>query len=129
MDRYLVDSSLTDEEQKVLKMKNVEDYIGDLQRTQLDPLQKSRLVKYMKRLQPLFNTLTRFQGAIDSFAQADPYGVLSLVWGSVRMVLIVGIDVSNLLDDLVSFFSQIDDKVGRLTGKSEPPHTLLPTRV
>ena len=60
--------------------------MGNLESVELSHLQKSRLKKYLERLRPLFDHLERFGKAIDVLSQSDPHGVLSLVWGSIRIV-------------------------------------------
>ena len=91
IDRYLVDSSLTAEEQKALRLRSLDDFLSDLQNVDLSQIQRSRVQKYMTKLRPVLITIDRFGKAIDVFANADPHGVLGLVWGSIRMVLVVSI--------------------------------------
>lgn len=51
---------------------------------------KDRTVpKLLDRLEPFFGRLRTFSGALDTFAQA--HDVLCLLWGSLRIVLEVGI--------------------------------------
>ncbi len=89
VDRYLVDSSLTAEEQKTLRLNSLDEFLSDLTNVDLSQLQKSRVQKYMTKVRPVLMTLDRFGKAIDVITNADPYGILNLVWGSIRMVIVV----------------------------------------
>lgn len=115
MDRYSQDNGLTVEEQKILRVKSPTDFSSDLRTVEMTHLQRSRIQKAMNKLQGFLDLFTRFEQAIESFANADPWGVLSLLWGSVRMCLIVLKDFSELYEVLVEFFIKIQDDVGRLT--------------
>jgi hypothetical protein len=45
--------------------------------------------RWAARLQPLIDWLERFGPALDVFANADHYGILALVWGSLRVLIVV----------------------------------------
>ncbi|KAI9800943.1 MAG: hypothetical protein M1833_003080 [Piccolia ochrophora] len=109
-----MDSSLTAEEQKVIRLYRLDDFVGDLQNVGLSQMQKSRVQKYMTKLQPVLRSLDRFGKAFDVFSNADPFGALSLIWGSIRMVLVVGSDLASFCDDVVTFFEELSDIIGRL---------------
>lgn len=87
--RELSSPDLSDEERCFLKFSTADDVVSELQRLDAEQADSSRGRQYLQRLQPLTRFLEKFGQALDLFAQADAHGVLSLVWGSLRVVLVV----------------------------------------
>ena len=90
-DRVLLDPTLSKEEKAWLESMSVEKVINEIKELDSQYAQASNSRKIMKAINPLLEGLQRFAPAMDVFSNADPNGVLSLVWGSLRMILVVGI--------------------------------------
>lgn len=87
---FLDDPSLSEEERVSLHSCSEEKVRTDLAAL-VDPnLDRSKLRRCMQSMEPLFSGLERFGKAVDVFGNAERLGILSLCWGSVRMVLVVG---------------------------------------
>lgn len=115
VDRYGQDNNLTTAEQQVLRLSSPTAFLTDLQAVDLTQLQRSRIRKGLEKLQPLFECLGRFEKAIDVFANADSFGVLALVWGSMRMCLVVLKDFVELYEIVIAFLLSMEDDISRLT--------------
>lgn len=115
VDRYAQDNDLTVDEQKVLHLSSPTAFMSDLQVVDMTHLQRSRIRKGLEKLQPLFDNLGRFEKAFDVLAGMDTFGVLNLVWGSMRMCLVVVRDFSELYEVLIEFLLSTKDDVSRLT--------------
>lgn len=134
VEQYRSDPTLTEEERLLLKDASLDDYVDDLKFIGVSDVEKGIVRKCIAKLHPLLHTLERFRGALDAFANGDPHGILALVWGSVRIVLVVSQNKNNWLieawyantlqiakesealqEDLISFFKDIDNILGRLT--------------
>jgi hypothetical protein len=89
VEKWKSDSTLTEEERLLLRNASFDDYIDDLKFVGISEAEKSIIKRCISKLQPLVHTLERFRGALDVFSNVDPHGVLALLWGSVRIVLVV----------------------------------------
>lgn len=65
-------------------------------------------------MQPLIDWLARFGSALDVFANVDPHGVLSLVWGSLKVLMVLAKDFQQWFEDVVVFLEQIPAVFHRL---------------
>lgn len=63
--------------------------IGELRAWEYTHADQSGLRKCATFLNPLFRGLERCGSAVDVFSNAEPTGILSLLWGSVRLILVV----------------------------------------
>ena len=88
-DRLLTDPDLTMDEQDSLRSCAVANIITELLSLEAQHAQGSKARFYLRRLRDFLGPLTRFGPALDVLANADSHGLLSLVWGSMRIVLLV----------------------------------------
>ena len=107
-DEYFASPDLTDEERQKLSMSTSSDVFEDLQSLQTKHAHESKSRIASHRLDKVFSGLKKFGNALDVFANADPHGVLPLVWGSLRIVLDVGLlVVCSLLVSVSSHYCQL----------------------
>jgi len=85
----LADPSLSTDERAILTSCSPQDVLSDIHSMEHRHTSSSRTRKYANQLQPFLQGLERFGAAMDVFSNADPHGILSLLWGSVRLVLVV----------------------------------------
>ena len=88
-DRVLLDPDLTKEEKAWLHSTSADKVVEELKNLDSQNAQESKSRKMMKAIDPFLDGLQRFGPAMDVFSNADPNGVMSLVWGSLRMILVV----------------------------------------
>lgn len=97
-DEYLAGTDLTTEERQQLLTSSRSDVFEELQSLETKHAQESKSRIAANRLSKVFEGLKTFSKALDVFVNADSHGVLALVWGSLRIVLGVGIlNLSSLL--------------------------------
>lgn len=95
---YLAATDLTTEERQQLLTSSRSDVFEELQSLETKHAQESKSRIAANRLNKVFEGLGTFSRALDVFVNADSHGVLALVWGSLRIVLGVGIlNLSSLL--------------------------------
>lgn len=80
---------LSAEERVILASCSPHDVLSYMQSMETRHASSSKLRKYSDRFQPFSLELERFCAAMNFFSNADPQGVLSLLWGSVRSFLVV----------------------------------------
>jgi hypothetical protein len=85
----LNDPDLSENQRIILGSSSISDVLDALKQLDNDHLENSRGRKYLQRLRPLISGLRLFEKALDVFANADSKGLLSLIWGSLRIVLSV----------------------------------------
>ena len=89
-DNMLGDPTLDEKEKNwLLSTTSPEKVVEELKYLDSQDAQQSKFRRMMKAIDPLLQGLQRFAPAMDVFSNADPNGVLSLVWGSLRMVIVV----------------------------------------
>ena len=113
-DTLLEESDFTREEREWLKSTTPEMVVEDVEKLDGQHANKSWSRKAMTAIKPLLHGLDRFGSALDVFAQADPQGVLTLVWGSLRIVLAFAKQFNQYFEDLTSFLGQVSAPLGRL---------------
>ncbi|KAI4128816.1 MAG: hypothetical protein LQ347_004029 [Umbilicaria vellea] len=117
-EQYLDAAGLTPaehaEQQRFLSSSSPDEVIKQLQSLETQHGENSRSRSSLARLQPLIDWLARFGSALDVFANADPHGVLSLVWGSLRILLVLAKDFQQWFEDVVLFLEQIQAVFHRL---------------
>jgi len=86
---YLKDDDLSSEEKDMLNSCSLKDLIDEMKRMENRHAQDSKTRNIMSSLQPFAQTLRKIGPALDTFSNADPHGIMSLVWGSVRLILVV----------------------------------------
>ena len=67
---------------------NLEDVVKDANEVASKHCEESRSLKVVERLQPLVTAIEQYGQALDVYANAYPL-VLSPLWGSLRIVLLV----------------------------------------
>ena len=82
-------AQLTDDEVASLRSCSAQEIIAALQRLEVQHRYSGRPKHYVAKIRPLIEGLEKFGPALDVFANADPHGILSLVWGSIRLVIAV----------------------------------------
>ena len=113
-DSLLRASDLTEEEQEWLRSTTAEMVVTEVERLDAQHADKSWSRTMMSAIKPLLHGLNRFGPAMDVFAQADPQGILVLVWGSLRMILMIANKFNKYFEDLASFLDRISAPLGRL---------------
>ena len=113
-DKLLEASDLTAEEREWLRSTTAEMVVAEVERLDAQHADKSWSRKTMGAIRPLLHGLTRFGPALDVFAQADPQGILTAVWGSLRLVLTIANQFNKYFEDLTSFLGRIAAPLGRL---------------
>lgn len=65
--------------------------VTELRLLKAEHVNQSQFRHYINKIQPFSNGLDKFGAALDALANADAYGILSFVWGSLRLVLVVSL--------------------------------------
>lgn len=88
---YQNEDVLTKEQKSAARLRSTQDLLDGIDPGLLSLKNKdcTRIRRSMEYMRPFMDALTHLAPGMDVFANADPHGILSLVWGSVRMVLIV----------------------------------------
>ena len=87
----LSNPALTSEEREILKSSTAQDLITEAKLLDLAHDRQTNSRHYVAKLQTLLHGLDKFGSALDVFSNADPHGILSLVWGSIRLVIAVSV--------------------------------------
>jgi len=66
---------------------------------------------FLKRLQPLISAVQDYSSALDVFANSSPY--MSLIWGSIRVVLILANNHKKFYRRIIDAFGRIGDILPR----------------
>lgn len=88
-DGYLKIADISLEEKKQLMNSHYEDVASDLSDIETKHAEGSKVRRVLAQLGPFFDGLEAVGQALDVFVNADTHGVLSLVWGSLRVALMV----------------------------------------
>jgi len=89
-DREITNPELTAAERDCLKSATAQDVVAEIRLIENTHTDQSRTRQCLDKLQPFITWLDKFGVALDVFANADAHGILSLVWGSLRLLLVVG---------------------------------------
>jgi hypothetical protein len=105
---FITNPTLTEDERVTLLSCSADKIAGDFQDWEAQNREENRFQQCMKRLGPLISGLERYGGAIDVFCNAEPFGILALCWGSVRIVLQVrNLFVGSMVCDAIkAYFPQ-----------------------
>lgn len=87
--QLLSDNTLSDDERKWLRFSDVDGVLSELNQLDGQNADQSKAWKLKRAIQPLLQALEPFGPAMDVLCQTEPNGVLSLVWGSLRIVIVV----------------------------------------
>lgn len=97
---YLQKCSLHRGDRQILTVSSPDDLTSIMKDWAKQHAKQSNTRKCLNSLKPLLDGLNRFAPAIDVFCNAEPLGILSLLWGSLRLVLIVRAPCNWLTSDL-----------------------------
>lgn len=90
-DEYLQKAHLDPAKRESLFSCSPQDIMTTLTSWEIQHTDKSKLRRFMDFLDPLFKGLARFALALDVYSNAVPFGILFLIWGGLRLVLMVNI--------------------------------------
>ena len=83
----LADPDLTDEEKSILRRSSVQDVINELNSMNAQNAKDSKLRTFSSSIQSYAKVAQYVGPLMEPLSSVDPYGVLSLIWGYVRLVL------------------------------------------
>ena len=111
--RYVQD--LDEEERRKYQNAKVHDIVSDAREAESQHRQKSTSLSILEKLQPLLVAVDQYGQALDVYANADAL-VLSPLWGSLRIILLViRLDHLNLLE--ADFVFQLAREFGKFFDK------------
>lgn len=93
---------------------SLEDVNKKLQELDEDHKQSSKVRWLAGQLKGLMESLKAVGPAFDVLVQADPHGIASAAWGSVRLVLVLGQRFTNIYEDLMESMLRIVSPLVRL---------------
>jgi hypothetical protein len=110
----LADVTLSTDERNMLRTSTISDVIGEISSLDKEHAIHSTSRKVMQTLDPVLKGLEKYGSALDVLAQADPNGILTLVWGSMRVLLAVAKGFTKYFDELTKFLGDIARPLSRL---------------
>ena len=110
----LSDPTLSDYERAILTTCTIDKVIGEIKTLDQEHADDSKSRKVMRFLEPVLSGLEKYGPAMDVLSQADPQGILTLTWGSIRLLLAVAKGFNKYFDDLMEFLRDIARPMARL---------------
>lgn len=88
-DKQLFDPETSVEEKAILQSCSAGDLIDEIKCMERRHADESKTRRLLSILQPYLQAAKKVGPAMDVLSSADPHGIASLVWGSVRLMLVV----------------------------------------
>jgi hypothetical protein len=110
--RFLQDS--TAEEKLLFNSATVETLYYDTSNTEREDRKSSKMRNVARKLQPLVDVIQEFGAAMDVYSNAYPL-VLAPLWGSIRVLLVLGQSYKGFFDMVVRALEEIGDALPRFS--------------
>lgn len=91
-EQQLSDPELSAEERAMLDSFSPQGFIDEVTSMERRHANESKIRKVMSGLRPWVRAVAKAGPAMDVLSNAVPHGILALVWGSVRLILVVCLD-------------------------------------
>jgi hypothetical protein len=108
--RFLQDS--TPEEKLLFNSATVETLYYDTSNTEREDRKSSKMRNVARKLQPLIDVIREFGAAMDVYSNAYPL-VLAPLWGSIRVLLVLGQSYKGFFDVIVRALEEIGEALPR----------------
>lgn len=111
---FISESVFSGEERKLLETSSLESLQGDIVKWDQVHLQRSKMRKLGNRLKPMISGLEVFGNALDVLSQVEPKGILAAVWGSIRVLLVLGRRFTEAFEDIMEQMARLGPSLQRL---------------
>lgn len=111
---FVSDPVFSSEEQKMLETGTLESLQRAIVAWDQEHAQRSTTRKLGDRLKPIISGLEVFGKALDVFSQVEPKGIFAAVWGSLRVLLVLGRGYMMAFEEIMDQMAKLGPSLQRL---------------